>query len=40
MQILFQLGGSPDSGLNPAWILGRRDGQDPVFVMRTEAGLK
>jgi hypothetical protein len=29
-----------DNALNPAWLLGRRDPHDPVFGMRTEAGLR
>jgi hypothetical protein len=38
--IRTELGGSPDDGLNPAWVLGTRDEQDPVFVSRAEAGLR
>lgn len=29
-----------DGALNPAWTLGRRDQLDPVFLVRTEAGLR
>jgi hypothetical protein len=29
-----------DNVLNPAWTLGRRDAQDPVFLMRADAGLR
>jgi hypothetical protein len=28
-----------DGALNPAWTLGRRDPQDPVFALRAELGL-
>ncbi|VXC80342.1 conserved hypothetical protein [Burkholderia sp. 8Y] len=38
--IRTELGGSLDGGLNPAWVLGRRDRQDPVFAVRAEAGLE
>ena len=28
-----------DTSINPIWLLGRRDGSDPTFTVRKEAGL-